>query len=96
MSEPVQQSSRRVTNSSLFFLEVLVLHASLIHFDALDGDDTLLGREEPCIRWRVWEEEPGFGHQSTNVRGRRRRREATYQKMTATTNVMAPVIIINL
>ena len=63
-SEPVQQSSRRVTNSSLFFLEVLVLNASLVHFDALDGDDTLLGREEPCIRWRVWEEEPGHGARS--------------------------------
>ena len=36
-------------------LEVLVLDTRLVDLDALDGDDALLGRQEPRRRRRVWE-----------------------------------------
>lgn len=59
-----QRRAARVIHStawrhSLVLLEVLVLDARLVHLDALDRDDALLGREEPRRRGRVGEEEPG-------------------------------------
>ena len=42
----------------LVYFEVLVLDPSLVHLDALDRNNALLGREEPRVRRRVREEEP--------------------------------------
>ena len=43
---------------ALLDFEVFVLDPGLVHLDALDRNNALLGREEPRVRRRVREEEP--------------------------------------
>ena len=46
-SAPTMKVSYKEGNA-LVELEVLVLDTSLVDLDALDGDDALLWRQEPC------------------------------------------------
>ena len=63
---------RRGGRHVLVELEVLVLDASLVDLDALNRDDTLLGREEPRVGGRVGEEEPAYATSRVSICATRR------------------------
>ena len=72
---------------------MLVLDARLVDLDPLDGDNALLGREEPRVRRRVREQEPASKAQLTPDD---RSGEATDQNKIAVTKVIMPVMIMSL
>ena len=53
---------------ALLALPVLVPDTGLVDPDTLDGDNALLGGEEPRVRGRIREEEPTYRAQSAPVR----------------------------
>lgn len=61
------------------------------HLYTLDGNDSFLGRKEPSCRRRIGEHEPKF-HDLVAAN----QRLCTYQKATAHTRVMIPMMIMNL
>lgn len=77
---------------------MFIFDTCLVYFDALDGLRAFFFCQEPGSSGRVWEEEPMY-RLSSLCQGKAiidYERSCTHQNSTEATNVIRPVMIINL